>query len=107
MRSESGAVGNADTHSREEHGRHSQSDKKFKLRIVFKLREDEAETLYHAILPETLDVPSRRVSVSLSLETGMLALEIRAVDLIALRAALNSFLRFIDSTLQSIRLLSG
>jgi len=39
-------------------------------------------------------------------EGGQLILSISAADLVALRAALNSFLRFISSTLQTLEAVS-
>jgi len=79
---------------------------KFSLTIVVHLDVDRAEILYHAILPEIRDIPSRRVSADLHVEGSKLILSISAVDLVALRAALNSFLRFISSTLQTLEAIS-
>ena len=78
----------------------------FRLTAVIHLDVDRAEILYHAILPEVRDIPSRRVSADLSVEDGKLILSISAADLVALRAALNSFLRFISSTLQTLEAVS-
>jgi len=98
----SGSAGNADTHSLEEHGPRSRRSS-FRAEIIFKLPRDESEIIFSAISPETRDVPSRRVSVNIKLIDDGLALRIEAMDLVALRAALNSFIRFIDSTLSVIR----
>ena len=77
----------------------------FKLNVFLHLGEEEARILYRAILPEVKDVPSRRTFVNLELAEGGILLSISAADPVALRAASNSFLRFIDSALRSIRLL--
>ena len=77
----------------------------FKLNVFLHLREEEARIIYRAILPEVKDVPSRRTSVNLELTKDGIMLSISAADPVALRAASNSFLRFIDSVLRSIRLL--
>jgi len=77
----------------------------FELKVFLHLGEEEARILYRAILPEVEDVPSRRTSVSLELAEDGILLRISAADPVALRAASNSFLRFIDSVLRSIRLL--
>jgi len=77
----------------------------FKLNVFLHLGEEEARILYRAILPEVRDVPSRRTFVNLELAEGGILLSILAADPVALRAASNSFLRFIDSVLRSIRLL--
>lgn len=79
---------------------------RFGLTVVIRLDVDRAEILYRAILPEIRDIPSRRVSADLRMEGGKLILSISAVDLVALRAALNSFLRFISSTLQILEAIS-
>ena len=77
----------------------------FELKVFLHLGEEEARILYRAILPEVKDVPSRRTSVGLELAEDGILLRISAADPVALRAASNSFLRFIDSVLRSIRLL--
>ena len=77
----------------------------FKLNVFLHLGEEEARILYRAILPEVKDAPSRRTFVNLELAEGGILLSISAADPVALRAASNSFLRFIDSVLRSIRLL--
>ena len=102
----SGDVGNAGTLSREALGRRSRRNN-FKVKIIFHLSKPESKILYQAILPEARDVPSRRASVNLHADPDKLILEISAVDPVALRAALNSFLRFIDSSLQILRQLSS
>ncbi|MCF3652586.1 MAG: CTAG/PCC1 family protein [Aigarchaeota archaeon] len=102
MQSGSGAAENAATHSREEPGHHSQRSR-FEAEIILHLSKQEAETIYRALLPEARDIPSRRVSVEVGVEGEKLILRAYAMDPVALRAALNSFIRFIDACLQSIR----
>jgi len=97
----SGDVGSVDTRSREEPGRRP-PESRFEARIRFHLPRDEAEILYSSIIPEVEDIPSRRTSVSMALTEDGLNLVIRASDPVALRAALNSFLRFIDSILETL-----
>ena len=63
---------------------------------------DEAKILYSSIIPEVEDIPSKRTSVSMALTEDGLNLMIKASDPVALRAALNSFLRFIDSILEML-----
>lgn len=102
----SGDVGNADTRSREAPG-HRIRGSESSLKILFKLPRSKAEILYAAIAPEAADIPSRRAAVNLKLEDEALILEIKARDLVALRAALNSFLRFIDASLNVIDFVSS
>ncbi|MEM0329133.1 MAG: KEOPS complex subunit Pcc1 [Nitrososphaerota archaeon] len=102
MQPGSGAAGNAATPSREEPGPHSRRNR-FEVEVIFHLDELEADTIYRAVLPEARDIPSRRASVEIGLKAGALILRICAADPVALRAALNSFMRFIDACLQSLR----
>ena len=76
---------------------------RFEAEVILHLGEQEAETIYRALLPEAKDIPSRRVSIEVDVEGGKLILRAYAMDPVALRAALNSFIRFIDACLQSIR----
>lgn len=76
---------------------------RFEAEVILHLSEQEAETIYRALLPEAKDIPSRRVSIEVDVEGGKLILRAYAMDPVALRAALNSFIRFIDTCLQSIR----
>lgn len=76
------------------------------MRIFFKLPDTKSRILYGAVSPEAADVPSRRALVRLELVEGGLILRIEARDLVALRAALNSFLRFIDASLGALEVAS-
>jgi len=100
-RLESGDAGSVDIRSREGLGRQLR-ESKFEARIVFHLPRDYAEILYSSITPEIEDIPSRRTSVSMALVDEGLNLRISASDPVALRAALNSFLRFIDSIVEAL-----
>ena len=55
-----------------------------------------AKTLFSALNPETKSVPSERADTQLNLNGNILEIDIRAVDLTALRAALNSFLAWLS-----------
>jgi len=90
-----------DIRSREGLG-HRPRENRFEARIRFHLPRDEAEILYSSIIPEVEDIPSKRTSVNMTLVEDGLNLVIRASDPVALRAALNSFLRFIDSILETL-----
>jgi len=101
FRLESGDVGSVDIRSREELGRRL-LESRFEARIVFHLPRDYAKIIYSSITPEIEDIPSRRTSVSMRLIDEGLSMRIRASDPVALRATLNSFLRFIDSILETL-----
>ncbi len=95
-----------DTRSPEAPGRRLQGSNS-SLKIFFRLPKSKAKILYEAIAPEAADIPSRRAVVNLRIIDEGLILEIEARDLVALRAALNSFLRFIDASLSVMNLVSS
>ena len=66
----------------------------------------ERDILHRSISMEARDIPSRRTRVQVLAVNEGLKLIIDADDIVSLRAALNSFLRFIDSSLRSIRIIS-
>jgi tRNA threonylcarbamoyladenosine modification (KEOPS) complex Pcc1 subunit len=63
---------------------------------------EEAKLLYSALLPETESVPSDRASTTIAVEGSVLVVDIRADDLTALRAAMNSFLSWISACLRTL-----
>ena len=95
-----------DTPLREEPGRRRRRGS-FEAEIVLHLSGEEAEILAKAVRPEAEDIPSKRVSVEIEALDEELRLRVAAVDLTALRAALNSFIRFLDSALTSMRRVSS
>ncbi len=61
---------------------------------VLRLATPDAATVYGALSPEAgRDIP--RTKVRASMDNGSMVLKIEATDLSALRAALNSYLRWI------------
>ncbi len=61
---------------------------------VLRLSTPDAATVYGALAPEAgRDIP--RTKVRASMEDGSMVLKVDATDLSALRAALNSYLRWI------------
>ncbi len=61
-----------------------------------------AETVYRSILPETVKTAGFRSRTSLRRNGRVLELVIKARDVVALRAASNSFLRFLGVALKTI-----
>ncbi len=61
-----------------------------------------ADTVYKSILPETLQNATFRSRTFLSRKGRVLELTIKAKDIVALRAASNSFLRFLSVALKTI-----
>ncbi len=75
------------------------------LIILFKIPEAEASVLCKAVAPEAESLPSQRASVRIRAAEEGLILEIEAKDLIALRAAVNSFLRFLSATMSTLKII--
>jgi len=74
--------------------------------IMITVSPAERDILHRSISIEARDIPSRRTRVQVLAVNEGLKLIIDADDIVSLRAALNSFLRFIDSSLRSIKIIS-
>lgn len=68
--------------------------------------ERKAKTGFAALKPETLSQPTQRSSVEISLEGRKLVLMIKAKDTTALRAAVNAYLRWVDSMQKVLEVIS-
>lgn len=75
------------------------------LRII--VETPYGDTILKAIKPELLSLPSRRVRASIKLRDGALDLSLYAEDLVALRAGLNTFLRWIIALDKCLRLIDS
>jgi KEOPS complex subunit Pcc1 len=64
--------------------------------------EKQADTLLSALAPEVKAPPTHRSSVHLAKNGACLTLVVEAEDTVALRATLNAYLRWINSTLNVI-----
>jgi tRNA threonylcarbamoyladenosine modification (KEOPS) complex Pcc1 subunit len=67
--------------------------------------EKQLTTLLDALKPEVNAPVTRRAKVSLEKQDAFLVLSVDAKDTIALRATLNAYLRWINSTVSVIELL--
>jgi tRNA threonylcarbamoyladenosine modification (KEOPS) complex Pcc1 subunit len=63
--------------------------------LTVRIRSENAEALYKALLPEAGVLPGQRSRVNLKLEGNELVLEFEAEDTVAMRAAVNAFLRWV------------
>ena len=73
-----------------------------KARATVRLKfpsEKKLETILRSLEPEVNSPTSARSQVSLAKEEGFLILKIEAKDTVALRAALNAYLRWMNSIL--------
>jgi len=77
---------------------------KANIRLKF-ASEKQLEALFCALKPETNNIETRRANVHLRNEACFLTLTIEAGDTVALRATLNAYLHWIQSTLSVIDVL--
>ncbi|MGO9386707.1 MAG: KEOPS complex subunit Pcc1 [Methanobacterium sp.] len=64
----------------------------------------EAEVILKSLEPEITSAPSQRSSTNLKLVNNILKMEIDAADVTSLRAAINSYLRWIRLSYDVIKL---
>ena len=64
--------------------------------------EEMAQTILNALSPEIDSAPSDRAKVSLSISETTLNISIQAQDLTALRAAMNSYLAWVSSSMKTL-----
>ena len=57
--------------------------------------ERDAEAVFRSVQPEALSTPTKRARVRVFREGAVIRIEVEALDLVALRALTNSFLRFL------------
>ncbi|TMI11762.1 hypothetical protein E6H33_11470 [Candidatus Bathyarchaeota archaeon] len=65
-----------------------------------------AETILRSVIPEAQQTPGYRSSTRLEARGHVLTMHIQAKDLVALRAASNSFLRFVSASLRAIEVVA-
>jgi len=81
---------------------------KIKAQTTIRLRlssEKHLKTLLEAVSPETKEPRGQRARAFLEREDQFLVLKMEANDTIALRASLNAYLRWIDSTVRVLETL--
>ena len=66
------------------------------VNVEIKLSEETIKVVMESLIPETLTPSSDRSSVELDILDGGLMIVFRASDISALRAAMNSYLRWIQ-----------
>ncbi|NLB75226.1 MAG: hypothetical protein GX799_01990 [Crenarchaeota archaeon] len=74
------------------------------INLVF-YSENQVNILWSALSPETKALPTRRISIKLEKNSNCLVLVVEAEDTVALRATLNSYLRWIGSTLSVLEVI--
>lgn len=65
-----------------------------------------ADTIYNSLLPETRQSPGYRSRTTVERSDRILRLSITADDIVALRAASNTFLRFVSVALKTLNVVS-
>ncbi len=69
-----------------------------KATVRLEFSEKQLCTLLNALTPETNTMATRRANVKLEKDGSFLLLTVEAEDTVALRATLNAYLRWINST---------
>ncbi|MBC7130188.1 hypothetical protein H5T51_03065 [Candidatus Bathyarchaeota archaeon] len=77
-----------------------------KLRLSF-LSEEDLVIAYKALMPEAEKPATSRSKATLKMEGSSLVLVVKAQDTVALRAALNTYLRWINSILKVLSLMKS
>jgi len=77
------------------------------LQVKIEATQGEGEIVLGAVGPEVDSLMSSRAAVGLKAETGWLLLDVSAKDMVALRAAVNTYLRLIDVALAAKRAVSS
>ncbi len=75
---------------------------KAKARIIFNISEKEASIILNSLLPEIRNPATNRSKINLLIRNGELLMDIEAKDMTALRAALNSYLRWINMIIETL-----
>jgi KEOPS complex subunit Pcc1 len=65
-----------------------------------------AQTIFSSVAPETQQIPGYRSFTKLEAKGRALTMRIQAQDLVALRAASNSFLRFISASFRVVEVVA-
>jgi len=76
------------------------------LRLKFQSKR-KLETVYKALKPETEKPSTTRSKANLKIAKNFLVLEVEANDTVALRAALNAYLRWISTCIGLLQTLEG
>jgi tRNA threonylcarbamoyladenosine modification (KEOPS) complex Pcc1 subunit len=76
------------------------------IRLKF-INQKQIETLLDALDPEAKAPVTRRANVKLKKDGLFLAITVEAEDTVALRATLNAYLRWINSTVNVIQLVEN
>jgi tRNA threonylcarbamoyladenosine modification (KEOPS) complex Pcc1 subunit len=87
----------------------SLSEKRVNTELIVQIEmldEKVARTVYTSILPETMKAHGYRSNVELAIDQNWLKLSISAMDIVALRAAANSFLRLIMVAMKTVHIVA-
>jgi tRNA threonylcarbamoyladenosine modification (KEOPS) complex Pcc1 subunit len=73
--------------------------------LRLKIPERNLEIVYKALMPETAKPATARSKANLKIENNFLILTIEAKDTVALRAALNAYLRWVSAVCSVLSIL--
>ncbi len=77
----------------------------YKCEISIPLSEKNSEILYQVILPETISVSEDRAKTKINKDKENLIFNINANDIVALRSALNAYLRYVKLSLDTLEVI--
>ncbi|MEM2083329.1 MAG: KEOPS complex subunit Pcc1 [Nitrososphaerota archaeon] len=75
---------------------------KAKAKIIFNISEKEASIILKSLLPEIKNPATNRSKIDLLIRDGKLLMNVEAKDMTALRAALNSYVRWINMIIETL-----
>lgn len=78
-----------------------------KIKAVVELETEHSETILRAILPETRETVSERYTGKLKKDDNKITFEFEAHDIVAFRAALNAYLRWVKAICDVCELVKG
>jgi KEOPS complex subunit Pcc1 len=75
---------------------------KAKAKIIFNIPEKEASIILKSLLPEIKNPATNRSKIDLLIRDGKLLMNVEAKDMNALRATLNSYIRWINMIMETL-----
>ena len=74
----------------------------YQCEVLVPISNTSSDVICDAIVPELMDVPDNRAKVEISKIDESLRLDISANDITSLRSAVNSYLRYIKLSLDTL-----
>lgn len=75
---------------------------KAKAKLIINIKKKKASIILKSLIPEIKNPPTNRSKINLLIRDKKLLMNIKAKDMNALRAALNSYLRWINMIIETL-----